>query len=405
MDNYEASCVNKMVFLNLLLFSVASIVLYLSCVIFVECFSAFWHRPQKPSRMINKRDVAVLMPAHNESAIIANTLQALQPHLQPTDCVIVVADNCTDNTAQIARQFDVTVIERYSATERGKGYALDFGMAHLRQSPPQVVVILDADCILADGCLAQIVQQADQLNRPVQATYLLHSPEHPTPKDQISAFAFQVKNLVRPLGLHSWKQPCLLTGTGMAFPWELLSQVSLASSNIVEDMQLGVDLALAGYAPQLAPNAFVYGGLPKDDAAATSQRTRWEHGHVQTLMTQVPRLLKGAVRQFRLDLLALAVELSVPPLALLVLGWLATLFLTIVAAIFGASWLPAGLAGLSGLLIFAGIGLAWLRFSREILPLQTLLRVPAYILWKIPLYLKLITQPQQTWVRTKRDEE
>lgn len=76
--------------------------------------------------------------------------------------------------------------------------------------------------------------------------YNLEQQPNSTPKDSISALAFLVKNLVRPRGLKQLGFPSLLTGTGMAFPWLIIRSVSLASRNIVEDMQMSLDLAIAG---------------------------------------------------------------------------------------------------------------------------------------------------------------
>ncbi|HEU0077392.1 MAG TPA: glycosyltransferase, partial [Longimicrobiaceae bacterium] len=160
-----------------------------------------------------------------------------------------------------------------------------------------------------DALAAQVVETG----MPAQAVYLLERPSRPGPKDLVSALAFMVKNLVRPSGLGRLGLPCLLTGTGMAFPWETIRAAKLASGNIVEDMQLGLDLALAGHAPLFCEQARVTGKLPEQSKAAVSQRTRWEHGHLQTLITQVPRLLTGAMRKRRFGALALALELAVPP--------------------------------------------------------------------------------------------
>ncbi len=395
-----------MIALNIIALGVAGLILGLSLIIFLECVAAaLAPLRQKKVATDHRPPAAILMPAHNESAILEQTLTNLQPHLLPQDQLVVVADNCADNTAEIARMYNAIVLERHSENERGKGYALDYGLKYLQKNPPQIVVILDADCTLEENALDELVRWAHALNAPIQAIYLLDPPQEPTPKDRVSAFAFQVKNLARPLGLHKLGQPCLLTGTGMAFPWSLISAISVASGNIVEDMQLGLDLALAGNSPQLAPTALAYGGLPKDAAAASSQRTRWEHGHMQTLLTQVPRLLSGAIRQGRLDLLALALELSVPPLSFLMLLWVGAMAFTMVAGIMGAGWEPFLLSSVAGILIFVGIGVAWAKFSRKILPFSALLSVPTYILWKIPLYLKFLVRPQQSWVRTKRDGE
>ena len=190
----------------------------------------------------------------------------------------------------------------------------------------------------------------------------------------------------------------------MAFPWQIIRNAPLASGNIVEDMQLGLDLALAGHSPLLAHDVIVWGELPQQRSAATTQRTRWEHGHLHTLLTQVPRLLDGAIRQKRVDLLALALDLVVPPLALLVLLWGLVTIITLLSGIFLKVWIPAMILGVAGGLLFTAIGLAWWRFGRQSLPLQKLVAIPLYILWKIPLYIGFVARRQTSWVRTARDQ-
>jgi cellulose synthase/poly-beta-1,6-N-acetylglucosamine synthase-like glycosyltransferase len=343
------------------------------------------------------------VPAHNEEAAIGKTIETLQPELKTGDRLAVIADNCTDETAAVAREAGAIVIERRDASRRGKGYALDCGLRFLEADPPAAVVMVDADCNVEPGAVERIARMAVAKGRPVQATNLLEVPPSPGGRDLVSALAFLVKNLVRPRGLDRLGLPCLLTGTGMAFPWAVIRSACLATGNIVEDMQLGLDLAIAGHPPVFAPEARVTGSLPKQESAAKSQRTRWEHGHIETVLKQVPRLLKEAIRQKRFDLLALALDLCVPPLSLLVMLWAACTAAAILAGVWGASAVPACLLAGSGMLILLSIVAAWAFFGRAALPVQALAAVPLYLLWKIPLYLAFLVRRQTEWVRTERD--
>ena len=189
----------------------------------------------------------------------------------------------------------------------------------------------------------------------------------------------------------------------MAFPWTVIRSVSLASGNIVEDMQLSMDLAIAGYPTLFCPNTRVIGLLPQQEQAAKSQRTRWEHGHLQTMLTQVPRLVQEALRQKRLDLLVIALDLSVPPLSLLVMLWGGVMLLAMAAGLFANIWQPVWLLWIEGIMLLTAILAAWLKFGRSDLPALTLLAVPFYVLWKIPLYIAYAIRPQTKWVRTERD--
>ncbi|MEM9567948.1 MAG: glycosyltransferase [Cyanobacteria bacterium P01_E01_bin.34] len=356
--------------------------------------------------------IAVLIPAHNEADNIATVVCEVRQQLGNGDRLIVVADNCTDDTAAIARSCGAEVIERLDLERCGKGYAIDFGMQYLSASPPDIVVMLDADCHVEGGGIARIALLAHETGKPIQATYILaplldadERDVNTSPKTALSAFAFRVKNYVRPLGLHRLGFPCLLTGTGMAIPWTGLTKVDVASGNIVEDMKLGLDLALKGYAPRFCHDVQVTGTLPEYQEDAIIQRRRWEHGHLTTMLTDVPRLLFAAVRQCRFDLLALALEVSVPPLSLLMLLW------AILMSAAGGWWLGTGgygpvlvLSAAGGCLVVAVLG-SWMLVGRQLMSLKTLLSVPFYVLWKLPLYVGFLGEREQQWVRTKRASE
>jgi len=144
--------------------------------------------------------------------------------------------------------------------------------------------------------------------------------------------------------------------------------------------------------------------LPQQQQAAKSQRTRWEHGHLQRLLTQTPRLATASVGQKNV-LTYWRSPLTYPslPLSLLVAIWLAAFAASILATIIGASPIPAILLAVQGLLILVSIVSAWAKFGRADISGATLLSVPFYILWKTPLYLGFILKPQTKWVRTERD--
>ncbi|MCC0179162.1 glycosyltransferase [Waterburya agarophytonicola K14] len=384
---------------------VVGITLIVPCsIFFIECLAAFTAGKSN----LNLEDVArpkttVLIPAHNEAEQIVEVLEILQQQITEQDRVIVIADNCHDKTAELARGTGVTVFERENKSDRGKGYALDYAMERIKDNPPEVLVILDGDCIIAPNTIKNITCKAIATGRPVQSTYLMEQPENTSLKDNISTFSLKVKNLVRLLGLNRLGWHCLLTGSGMAFPWPLISSISLAGSKTTDDMQLTVDLALAGSTPVFCENALVMGRLMKDEAA-TSQRSRWEHGHLEMILVEVPRLLKAFVKTGNFAALGLALDIFIPPLSLLVMAWMGTAMLTWLAVIFGGiSLLPAILVSIAGAFLIAGVLLAWVRFGRSDLPLKNLIAIPFYILSKIPIYLKFLVKPQSRWLKTERD--
>ncbi|MEX2175324.1 MAG: glycosyltransferase family 2 protein, partial [Pirellulaceae bacterium] len=349
--------------------------------------------------------LAVLIPAHNEALGISRTLLALLPTLPAGSRVLVVADNCSDDTAQIARRLGAEVAERTDASRRGKGFALDFGIRHLAKSPPDAVVFLDADCQVRPDTVRLLGATAVATNRPVQGLNLCDPDPRGGALQAVSGLAFRFKNLVRTIGLTRLAGLSYLTGTGMALPWSLAQRAKLADGNVVEDMQLGIDLTLAGYKPLFLPTARVDSPLPQQRSTARTQRTRWEHGHLKTLLSQVPRLLLLAARHRRLDLAWLAIDLAIPPLSLLVAlstaAWLAAL-----AGWFcGCGLMPLVALSLLGGMLSVAVFAGWLIHCRQQVPLLSLLAAPLYAAWKLPIYAALVLKRQQAWVRTEREPQ
>lgn len=391
--------------------TVIALLLAVPCLVFfVECGVALLPgaRTAAPEPSPGPRPRAVVVvPAHDEQAGIAATVTALLPLLGADDRLVVVADNCGDLTAAAARAASAEVIERHDSTSRGKGFALGFALDHLEAAPPDVVIVVDADCRMSSDGLAILAREAMASNRPVQAEYVLATSEHPTPRGVLSALAVLVRNRVRPQGLRRLGLPSQLTGSGMAFPWGVLRAAPHPGANLVEDLVMGLELALAGHAPLMCPAVRVSSELPEGDDVALGQRRRWEHGQLATLLRYAPRMIGRGLRRGRADLLALGLDLCVPPLALLVTLVGATALGTFaLAAVPGGSRVPVTVSvlALSGLAISV-LG-AWIKFGRDTLPLRYAFLVPLYVLWKIPLYFSfMVSGKHKSWDRTRRKGE
>ena len=343
--------------------------------------------------------ITVLMPAHNESLVIAQTIQSILPQLGNQDQLLVVADNCNDDTAAIAKSLSATVIERTSLHARGKGYALDYGLQHLKANPPQIVLIIDADCMVENDAINQLASACMAYQRPIQALYLMESQPNPSLKARIAAFAWLVKNKVRPLGFKALGLPCQLMGTGMAFLWADIIKVDLASGHIVEDMKLGVDFCRINKAPLFLPQALVTSVFPPTAEATNTQRTRWEHGHLSVIMTEAPSLFFEAIKTKNSQMLGLALDLIVPPLVVLCLLSLSIFAVSLALYIKLALILSTILL----LVLLSAVLLAWGVFGRHIISFKQLCYAPIYALVKIPIYIQFFFNRQVEWIRSKRD--
>jgi cellulose synthase/poly-beta-1,6-N-acetylglucosamine synthase-like glycosyltransferase len=361
-----------------------------------------------PSKLSNvnlaeDKVIAVLIPAHNESVGIIATLNSIQSQLRPKDRMLVVADNCTDDTAEVAENNGAEVISRQDSKNRGKGYALDFGLKQLSHNPPDVVVIIDADCLLEANALNQLAANALHRARPVQALYLMYA-KGSNLKSKITEFAWCVKNLVRPLGYANLGLPCQLMGTGMAFPWATILNADLANGNIVEDMKLGIDLSIAGTPPVFYLQSKVTSYFPIASEVQSGQKVRWEHGHLAMILAESPRLFIHGIMKRDINLLAMAFDLAVPPLALLVMLLFGYTSMTgAILMLYDVGHLAFQLTLFSLAILTGAIAIAWWGWGKSIISLSTLLLVPIYIILKIPHYVKFLFNRQKTWNKTERD--
>lgn len=362
--------------------------------------------PRDPGGAVPR--TTILIPAHDESLGIADTITAMRARLDPAVELLVVADNCTDDTAERSRDAGATVVERTHATQRGKGFALAFGRDVLAARPadtqPAVVIVMDADCLLDPGSAERLARMAVSSDAPVQACNLVRGDVSAPPMVQISTFAFMVKNLLRQRGMTWAGGAAPLTGTGMAMPWRIFRDAPLASAELAEDLGLGVTLTRAGDVPRYARDAQVWSGAAaQQDTLA--QRTRWEHGFLATARTQAVPLILSGIRRRSLAELLLGLHLLVPPLALLFMVAGAVLAAVALFGLASGRWGPTIALGVIMTLAVALTIVVWVRHGRAFAAGATLIRLPLYVLWKIPVYLKLVKGGEQQWVRTRRPGE
>lgn len=369
----------------------------------IECLlSLLPSRTRNRTHGFARKPCAVLIPAHDEEASIGATVRRVREQLAAGDTVLVVADNCHDSTSERAREAGAEVLERADATLRGKGYALTAGVRQLMGRDLGSVVFVDADLRVGPGLVDTLASSAELTGRPSQGCNLIEAPENPSPRDRVSALAFLFKNYVRLLGLQRIGGSCHLS-TGFALPMSLVRPDLFASGHIAEDMELGLALAEGGHPALYCPSVGVRSSLPSQDRAATTQRTRWEHGHLSLLLGRGPALLARAITRGRWSTFLLALDTVVPPLSLLAMIGALALAVGASVAIAGGTTLPLVISGGSVGLAALGFLLAWARHGRDVVPFSQLAAIPFYIFWKIPVYLRFAGHRERTWIRTDRD--
>jgi len=393
-----------MAFISFLIATLAFLLAIPTAVFFIEVVAAIalaqQDYPVPPGNRPRQR-VAVLLPAHNESTGILPTLADITVQIRAGDRLLVVADNCTDDTAAVAAAAGAEVVDRNEPERKGKGYALAWGLRHLGADPPEIVIIIDADCRVAEGVFDRLAAACAATHRPVQALDLMTAPNGSSINVKVAEFAWRVKNWVRPLGLRALGLPCQLMGTGMALPWDVISSAHLASGSIVEDLKLGLDLTLAGNPPIFCPFPGVSSDFPLTVEGTQRQRLRWEQGQIKAIVTMVPRLFFLAIVRADLNLLALALDAAVPPLSLLAMLVMVMLAVAATATLLGISSAAIFVSSASCVGLISGVFLAWLKYGRDILPRGSILLIFLYACRKIPLYSKILSRNSE-WTRTDR---
>lgn len=390
--------------LSIIAWGLALAALLPASLLFAQTAGSFLPRRVRKSAPQAQGSTAAVIPAHNEGPHISATVRDARAALREGDRLIVVADNCTDDTAAIAEGLGAEVIVRHDPHRRGKGYALQFAVDHLRASPPDCVVFFDADCRFAPDAVRKLSAAALAEGRPAQALYLMRAPENAAPRLSVAAFAWLMINRVRMTGLYNLADVTRFTGSGMAAPWGVISNIDLATGAITEDLLVTFKMTEAGAPPMLSGDVEVTSRFPEADEASVTQRARWEHGSL-ALLSRIagPALLGGLVK---LDprRVMLALDLMIPPLVMFALLIAAAVLLG------GALWPFAGagplLAALLAAALFAvSIVAGWLSCGRAVLPASQLGAIVPFILEKFRIYGTRGRASSKTWTRTKRQGE
>lgn len=393
-----------------------AILLAIGCVVaaaglylLILALAAFAHRPSPLPRDPATR-LAVLVPAHNESDLIERCLSSLahQDYSIHQFDVIVIADNCTDDTPALARAAGARVLLRDAPEARGKGQALRWAMDLIldEPQPPDAFVVVDADSVADRHLLTALAGSLEQGAEAVQAEYLVL--DDPTsPRVQLRAVAFLLFHRVRFAGRAALGLPCNLVGNGMLFSRPLMQRLPWNAFTGAEDLEYSLTLRLAGVRPVFAESALVRGPVPDSRRSAQVQRERWEGGRMHVLRTALPRLLREIVFRGRVSLVDMALDLAVPPLGLLAAITSAGAVLALALWGVGLSPVWPAIPWLTAFVAVNGFVLAGLRAAHAPAWMYSRLgSAPVFVLHKILGTARVLrSRATDQWIRTERPSE
>lgn len=350
----------------------------------------------------------LLIPAHDEAGEIADTLRSCDRIDWPPELrrILVVADNCTDGTAAIAESHGADVVTRNDTAHRGKGYALATGYARIiADGWADAVVVMDADSRPDPKLFTAFAARIETQAEAIQCFHGVANPQRSW-RTRLMTIALAIFHRLRSRGRERLGLSCGLRGNGMCFTTALLARVPHQAHTIVEDLEYGIQLGLAGVRVHYADEAEVLAEMPVDASSATSQRQRWEGGRARFARDHAPALFAAAMHKRSAMLLDLGLDLIIPPLSTIALATAGLLGLSIALAAHGvtgwhAATLPIVGTIILGAHIIRGVQLSGLGSSAWF----SLMTAPFYVVWKIGARYLAPSAAQSEWVRTQRERE
>lgn len=373
------------------------LIIELSLLIFSNLFlrKAKSYIPTDPNRKTISR-IAILIPAHNEEKVIVRCIDSLMhsDHRGFIREIIVIADNCSDDTANIARKAGAFVIERINPQIRGKGAALDYALTILAPTGYDAYIVVDADSIVKENFLYTMGDNFKQGKDVLQCAYHVLNPED-SPRTSLMNISLLAMNHFKPFGREKLGLSVGILGNGFGFTSQILQNVPYKANSVTEDIEYHMLLISKEVRVHFIDQTFVLSDFPTVDTGAQSQRARWEGGRFFLQRTMGPRMLRqlcsGELRFLEPFLELMSLPLSFESIVILLL-FLSSISFFKIYSIYGVT------------IIFLHIVLS-IFFYGNLKDLKAFLFFPGYLIWKICLIPTIIRNSKKnaTWVRTGRE--
>ena len=337
----------------------------------------------------------VVVPAHDEAAVIGEGLASINRERRAGDLVLVVADRCTDATADIARAAGALVLERPASAPPGRSAAVADGLDHGRGLEWDAFITVDADSLVGPGFF-------DACERALAGRLVAQARSEGLPGrtvlEQASLAAGALDGVMKSRGRDRLGLSVRLRGSGMVVRRDIAETHSFRNPGASEDLWFSLDLCLAGVLARHADDARLRSASPRSLRSATVQRQRWELGRMFAAREYVGPLL----RRHTASSLEAAAHLVTPPYALATLSVCLGIALAAVAGATTLAWVCVALLCVLATclaigMVEAGVGArTWL----------ALLCAPGFVVWKAWVQLKAIArlrQPNVAYAPTPRD--
>lgn len=371
----------------------------------VALSAAAWRAPRRTTARLSEPSTrfVVLIPAHNEEQLLPQTLTSLQRLAYPPELfeIHVIADNCSDASAEVARAYGAIAHERFDQERRGKGYALNWMLERLEQLQLEydALLILDADTQVSEQFLSVMDARIARGQRVIQGYYAVLLNQQSWSIGLRSA-AFSVLHYLRPQARMLLGGSAGLKGNGMVFRREI-AQAYRWSNSLTEDIEFHMQLLLAGERVMFAPDATLWAEMPDQLATAQSQNERWEKGRMEMITQYVPGLLSRSLKKRDFRLADAAIEQLIPPFS--IFAGLSVVAAGLAFALRSRLGIILACFNLVGQFFYILSGLLLVKAPASVY--RSLLFAPFFVLWKIWIYIRLLLgRKPRNWIRTVRNQ-
>lgn len=290
------------------------VIVFFTLYYFIIAFFGIWRR-REDKILTPKKSFAIIVAAHNEEKVIVQLIENLQVLKYPRHLydIFVVADNCKDRTAELARTAGAIVYERFNLEQRGKGYAMEWIFAKLFRLPRKYdgIAVFDADNLVHPNFLLEMNNRLCKGEKVIQG-YLDAKNPGDTWIAGTFAISFWVVNHIWHLAKYNLGLSSVLGGTGMCIASDVLQKFGWGATCLTEDMEFTMKVLLKGIRTTWAHDAIVYDEKPLTFAQSWNQRKRWAQGHFDVASRYIPRLIYEGFRQRDIRILDGVIHLLQP---------------------------------------------------------------------------------------------
>jgi cellulose synthase/poly-beta-1,6-N-acetylglucosamine synthase-like glycosyltransferase len=265
----------------------------------ISIFGWLYRKTYKNKDFFPNKKFALIVAAHNEEKVITHIIDSLFKQNYPKNLfdVFVIADNCTDKTAEIAEKHGAIVYRRFNSTLRGKGHALEWMFERIFEMDKKydAICVFDADNLVSSNFLLEMNKQLCRGHKVIQG-YIDSKNPYDSWITCSYSIAFWLSNRIFQLPRYYLGLSCGLCGTGFCIDIDVLKKIGWGATCLTEDLEFTMKLVLKDMKVAWAHNAVVYDEKPLTLKQSWNQRKRWMQGHADCTSRFLGPLFKKAFR-------------------------------------------------------------------------------------------------------------